>query len=303
MKIKTVSNDLDLWFTEKWSEDIAFRIRVDRRLYSSKSEFQHLEIFENNDLGRFLVIDGFLMLTERDEFIYHDMIVHPGMCVNPKIKKVLVIGGGDGGCVRELTRYNSIEQIDLVEIDEQVVNACEQFLPITASKLKDERVNLYFEDGVKWVRDKSDESYDLVIVDSTDPIGPGEGLFSEAFYQDCYRILTEKGIMINQHESPFFDNDAYYMCSAHSKIKQIFPKAFVYQAHIPTYASGHWLFGFASKRVDPIKNVDFDTWNALGLKTKYYNTDLHIGSFALPTYVRALLAGVEGSKLMEKSPS
>jgi len=283
------SNELDLWFTEKWSEDTAFRIKIDQRLYGTRSAFQHFEIFENTDLGRFLVIDDFLMLTERDEFIYHEMIVHPGMCVNPKIKKVLVIGGGDGGTVRELTRYASILQIDMVEIDEQVVRACRQFLPLTASKLGDERVNLYFDDGVKWVQNTCDESYDLIIVDSTDPIGPGEGLFSMAFYQDCYRILTEDGIMINQHESPYFENDAYEMRRAHAKIKQIFPKAFVYQAHIPTYASGHWLFGFASKSVDPIKDVDFDAWNRLELRTRYYNTDVHMGSFALPTYVQHLL--------------
>jgi len=286
---KAASNKLDLWFTEKWSKDTAFRIKVNRRLYGSQSKFQYFEIFENMDLGRFLVIDDFLMLTERDEFAYHEMIVHPAMCVNPAIRKVLVIGGGDGGTVRELTRYVGIFKIDMVEIDEQIVHACRQFLPLTASKLGDARVNLFFEDGVKWVQNVQDESYDLIIVDSTDPIGPGEGLFSLAFYQDCCRILTENGIMINQHASPYFENDAYEMKCAHDKIKQIFPEAFVYQVHIPTFASGHWLFGFASKSVDPLKNVDFDAWNALELRMKYYNTDVHRGSFALPTYVKELL--------------
>ena len=284
---------LDLWFTELWSADTAFRIRVEQRLYGAKSEFQHIEIFENGDLGRFLVIDDFLMLTEWDEFVYHEMMVHPVMCVNPDIKRVLVIGGGDGGTVRELVRYQQIEHIDLIEIDEEVVRACKQFLPSTASKLDDVRVRVRFEDGVKWVRGIEEAHYDLIVVDSTDPVGPGEGLFTPDFYQDCHRILTSKGIMINQHESPYFENDAKEMVQIHEKIKAVFPLAAVYQAHIPTYASGHWLFGFASKSLSPTKNVDFHRWNALNLKTKYYNAGVHQGAFALPTYVKNLLKGDE----------
>jgi len=285
IKRQADQNKLDLWFTEKWSEETAFRIKIDNRLCGGKSDFQHFEIFENRDLGRFLVIDDFLMLTERDEFIYHEMMVHPALCVNPHIKKVLVIGGGDGGTVRELTRYSGIEQIDMVEIDEEVVKACREFLPQTASKLDDGRVTLYFEDGVKWVQFGQVASYDLIIIDSTDPIGPGEGLFTLDFYKNCHRLLTNDGIMVNQHESPYYEQDAQEMYRAHQKIKQIFPQAYVYQAHIPTYASGHWLFGFALKSTDPLKNVDFEKWQALKLETKYYNTHIHQGAFALPTYV------------------
>jgi len=283
-------NKLDLWFTEDWSDDTAFRIKVDQRLCGGKSAFQQFEIFENKDLGRFLVIDDFLMLTERDEFVYHEMIVHPAMCVNVAIKKVLVIGGGDGGTVRELVRYPQIEQIDMVEIDEEIVRACCEFLPQTAAKLADERVNLYFEDGVKWVQFAQDGAYDLIIIDSTDPIGPGEGLFSLDFYQNCYRLLTPDGIMVNQHESPYYEQDAREMYRSHQKIKQIFPQAHVYQAHIPTYASGHWLFGFATK--GSIENVDFQQWRELQLVTKYYNPHIHQGAFALPTYVKKRLKGV-----------
>ena len=283
-------NQLDFWFTEKWTEHTHFQIRVTEHLYCEKSTFQQIDIFESMEFGRFLTLDGLLMCTEKDEFIYHEMMVHPAMCVNPMIKKVLVIGGGDGGTVRELTRYPHILHIDLVEIDEQVVRACQQFLPLTAAKLSDERVHLVFADGVAWVKNAGDHEYDLIIVDSTDPIGPGEGLFTMDFYQNCFRILAKDGILVNQHESAYFEQDAATMKGIHAKIKRVFPISEVYQAHIPTYASGHWLFGFAAKTLDPIKNVDVTAWDQLKLKTKYYNSDLHMGAFMLPTYVKELLS-------------
>jgi len=202
---------------------------------------------------------------------------------------VLVIGAGDGGTVRELTRYAGIHHIDMVEIDEVVTRACQEHLPLTASKLDDMRVNLIFDDGLKFVADAKSGSYDLIIVDSTDPVSVGAGLFTTAFYTDCFRVLSENGILVNQHESPYFEGFAKEMKRAHSKISALFPIAEVYQAHIPTYPSGHWLFGFASKGLHPVKDVQVKAWNDLGLKTKYYNTDLHLGAFALPTYVKEML--------------
>ena len=216
------------------------------------------------------------------------MITHFPMATNPNIKNVLVIGAGDGGTVRELTRYNGIENIDMVEIDKLVVDICREYLPQTASKLDDPRVHLYFEDGLKFVRTKVNE-YDLIIVDSTDPFGPGEGLFTKEFYGNCFNALKEDGILVNQHESPYYDSYAKSMRRAHQRIKEFFPICSVYQAHIPTYPSGHWLFGFASKKYDPIENLNSEAWNGLGLQTKYYNTDLHKGCFALPNYVKELL--------------
>lgn len=176
------------------------------------------------------------------------MIVHVPMATNPKIKNVLVIGAGDGGTVRELTRYATIESIDMVEIDKMVVDVCREYLPQTACKLDDPRVHLYFEDGLKFVRSKED-IYDLIIVDSTDPFGPGEGLFTKEFYGNCFKALKEDGILVNQHESPYYDSYAKSMQRAHKRIREFFPVCRVYQAHIPTYPSGHWLFGFASKNM------------------------------------------------------
>lgn len=283
---------MELWFSEPHTKNAKFSIKVDRQLYSGQSEYQRIDVFDSKEFGRFLTLDGYMMLTEKDEFIYHEMITHVPMAVNPNIKNVLVIGAGDGGVVRELTRYATIERIDMVEIDELVVEVCKKYLPKTAGRLDDKRVHIYYQDGLKYIRSVEDE-YDLIIVDSTDPFGPGEGLFTKEFYGNCYKALKEEGIMVNQHESPFYEQDALAMKRAHKRIVESFPISKVYQAHIPTYPSGHWLFGFASKKFHPTKDFHAVDWNTLGMQTKYYNTQLHMGAFALPNYVEEQLRDVE----------
>ena len=283
---------MELWYTEEHTDKVRFSIKVEEQLFKGQSDFQRIDVFKSQEFGTFFTLDGLMMVTEKDEFIYHDMIVHVPMATNPNIKKVLVIGAGDGGTVRELTRYKTIEKIDMVEIDKMVVDVCKKYLPKTSSKLNDERVNLYFEDGLKFVRSVENE-YDLIIVDSTDPFGPGEGLFTKEFYGNCFKALKEDGILVNQHESPYYKEYAKSMKRAHKRIRESFPICRVYQAHIPTYPSGHWLFGFASKKYDPINNDKIEKWNELGLETKYYNTELHKGSFALPNYVKEMLENAD----------
>lgn len=279
---------MELWFTEQQDEDVRFSIKVEKSIMTKQSKFQRIDVFDSNEFGRVLVLDGCLMVTEKDEYIYHEMVTHTAMAVNPDIKKVLVIGGGDGGTVRELCGYDSIEVIDLVEIDQDVVTACREHLPFTTATLDDSRVSIFYEDGLPFVRKKSDE-YDLIIVDSTDPFGPGESLFTKEFYGNCFNALTEIGILINQHESTFYKSYREEMQRTHAKIKSIFPIAKIYQAHIPTYPSGHWLFGFSSKKLHPLNDLNEDSWNKLKLKTKYYNTNLHKGSFYLPNDVKECL--------------
>lgn len=276
---------MDLWFTEDSTKDARFSIRVDKHLYSKQSKFQRIDVFSTYEYGRILVLDDCLMLTQKDEFIYHEMIVHVAMAVNPKIKRVLVIGAGDGGTLNQLIRYPQIQHIDLVEIDEEVVKACMEYFPEIANSFNDERVDIYYENGMKFVRAKEDE-YDLVIIDSTDPFGPGEGLFTKEFYGNCYKALKDNGIMINQMESIYYEQYALMTKRAFHRINSLFPVCRVYQAHIPTYPSGHWLFGFASKGLDPIKDHKPEEWEALNLETKYYNSDLHKGCFAVPNYVK-----------------
>lgn len=283
---------MEFWFSEKHTPNVKMSIRVDRQLYSGQSEFQRIDVFESPEFGRFLALDGYMMLTEKDEFIYHEMITHVPMAVHPCVKNVLVIGAGDGGVIRELARYKDIENIDMVEIDEQVVEVCKKYLPQTAGWLDDERVHIHYEDGLRFIR-ACHERYDLIIVDSTDPFGPGEGLFTREFYGNCYKALKDDGIMVNQHESPFYPEDAVACQRAHKRIVESFPISRVYQAHIPTYPSGHWLFGFASKKYHPLKDLREAEWNQRGIPCRYYTTTLHKGAFYLPAYVEELLANVE----------
>jgi len=279
---------MDLWYTENHTENVRFSIKINKQLASCTSDFQRIDILDSIEFGRILILDGYLMVTQKDEFIYHEMITHVPMAVNPAIENILVIGAGDGGVVRELCRYDTIKHIDMVEIDKLVVELCKQYLPSLSCSLTDSRVSIFYEDGLKFVRRKQN-IYDLIIVDSTDPFGPGEGLFTKEFYGSCYNALKEDGILVNQHESPYYQNDARAMQRAHKQIKSTFPVSKVYQAHIPTYPSGHWLFGFASKKFDPVADLKDDIWNNLKIPAMYYNTKLHKGSFALPNYVKELL--------------
>ena len=282
---------MELWYTEQHTDSVRFSIKVKRHLLSEQSDYQRVDIFESEEFGKFMTLDGLMMVTEKDEFIYHDMIVHVPMAANPNVKKVLVIGAGDGGTVRELTRYKTLEHIDMVEIDKKVVDASLEFLPQLSCRLDDPRVTIHYADGLKFVRQQHN-AYDLIIVDSTDPFGPGEGLFTREFYGNCVKALKDDGILVNQHESPYYPQYAANMKRAHKRIKEFFSVCRVYQAHIPTYPSGHWLFGFASKSIDPLA-FDADKWNALQIKTKYYNTEIHKGAFALPNYVIDMLENTD----------
>ena len=259
---------------------------------SHKSEFQQIDIYDTPEFGKVLTLDGNVMLTERDEFIYDEMITHVPMAVHPNVRDVLVIGAGDGGVVRELARYESIRRIDLVEMDEQVLDACRRYLPGNACRLDDDRVHIYFDNALRFIRRKQGE-YDLIIVDSTDPFGPSEGYFTREFYGICYNALREDGIMVNQQGSPFYHQDAEAMQRSHKRIVSTFPISRVYQAHIPTYAAGYWLFGFASKKYHPIDDFDRDKWLALHLKTNYYTVRLHTGAFFLPAFLERMLEEVE----------
>ncbi|MCB5711239.1 polyamine aminopropyltransferase [Lactonifactor longoviformis] len=283
---------MELWFSERHTQNVKFSIRVERQLYSGQSEFQRIDVFDSREFGRFLTLDGYLMLTEKDEFIYHEMMTHVPMAVHPDPRKILVIGGGDGGVIRELTRYEKIERIDMVEIDPLVVEVSKKYLPQTACRLDDPRVHIYYEDGLRFIRSVHGE-YDLIIVDCSDPGGPGEGLFTKEFYGSCYKALKDDGIMVNQHESPFYEEDAMTMQRVHKRIVESFPISRVYQVHVPTFPAGHWLFGFASKKYHPVRDLDAVKWNMLGLSTRYYTTQLHAGAFALPYYVEEMLKHVE----------
>lgn len=283
---------MEMWFHDEHTDNVKLAIRVDYQVFSAQSEIQRIDVLESKEFGKILVVDGDLMLTEKDEFIYHEMISHVPMAVHPQVERILVIGGGDGGVVRELAKYDTVEQIDVVEADPLLVEVCRKYFPQMACSLNDPRVHIYHEDGLRFIRSKSD-AYDLIIIDSPNPFGAGEGLFTKEFYGNCFNALHEDGIMIKQHESPFYKEEAFQCQRMHKRIVESFPISRIYQAHIPSYPSGHWLFGFASKRYHPIHDMDGIQWKLRGIQTKYYLPRLHEGVFALPAYVEELVQDVE----------
>lgn len=279
---------MEFWFEELHTDNVKMSIRVDKQLFSGESEYQRIDVFHSPEFGRFLVSNGSVIFSEADEFVYDEMIVHVPMSVHPGVKKVLVIGGGDGGVSRELSRYPEIEEIDVVEEDQLFIDVCKEWFPDNACGLDDPRVKIYNENGLRFLRSRQDQ-YDLIINDCTDPLGHTAGMFTKEFYGNCFRALHEDGIMVYQHGSPFFDVDEEACRAMHRKAFRSFPINRVYQAHIPTCPAGYWLFGFASKKYHPLKNFDAQRWNERNIKTWYYTTNMHGGSFMLPRYVEDLL--------------
>ena len=284
---------MEMWFSEIHTPNIKLTIRTDRQLFSGESEYQRIDVFDSPELGKFVTLNGDIIFSDADEFVYDEMVTHVPMAVHPNVKKVLIIGGGDGGVAKELSYYPEIEEIEVVEQDEMFMEVCQKFFPDMAQGLQDPRVKIYHEDGLRFLRRRISE-YDLIINDSTNPFGYTEGLFTKEFYGSCYKALKEDGIMVYQHGSPFYDEDEAACRSMHRKVFRSFPISRVYQAHITTCPAGYWLFGFASKKYHPIKDFDGACWRKRNIKTWYYTANLHIGAFMLPKYVEDLLEEEEG---------
>ncbi len=284
---------MNFWFSEMHTDNVKLSIRVEKQLFSATSDFQRIDVFDSIEFGRFLTSDGNVIFSDKDEFIYDEMIVHVPMAVHPNVRNVLVIGGGDGGVARELGHYDEIESIDVVEADELLVKTCREFFPDQACGLDDKRVQLHYRDGLRFLRGKMNE-YDLIINDSTDPLGHTAGLFTKEFYGSCFKALKDDGIMVYQHGSPFYDEDEEACRAMHRKAFRSFPISRVYQAHIPTSSSGYWLFGFASKKYHPLNDLNAARWKARNIETWYYTTNLHTGAFMLPKYVEDFLEEEEG---------
>jgi spermidine synthase len=282
----------ELWFTDK-DENQALSLRYSGDvLFNEKSPYQTVRVFETNAYGKMLTIDNLIMCTERDEFHYHECIVHPAAQTfggNPK--NALVIGGGDGGTIRELFKYPSIEKVTMVEIDETVIRASKQFLPTLSSEFSNPKLDLIIGDGIEYVAKAKDSQYDLVIVDGSDPKGPAEGLFTETFFQNCYRILKPNGILTTQSESPMFMHKAFV--DLYNVLSKIFGKN---STHImlffaPTYPSGMWSIQMGIKgNTHPLKDINFERIDIFSKETKlrYYNSEIHKALFALPTFVKNL---------------
>lgn len=273
-------------YLETLYPDYGQRFGIDEMLHEVRTEHQHLVIFKNARMGRVMALDGVIQTTEADEFIYHEMLTHVPILAHGAAKRVLIIGGGDGGMLREVTKHASVEHITMVEIDGTVVDMCKEFLPNHSNGAYDDpRLNLVIDDGMRFVA-TTEEKFDVIISDSTDPIGPGEVLFSENFYQACRRCLNEGGILVTQNGTPFMQLGEVQTTAG--RMNGLFADWHFYMAAVPTYIGGSMTFAWGSTDT-AYRNLPIETlrarYTASSIKTRYYNADIHAAAFALPCYV------------------
>ncbi|AGB04635.1 spermidine synthase [Aciduliprofundum sp. MAR08-339] len=265
---------MELWFSEMHTDNVKLGFRIRREIEHVRSPYQDIHIFETYDYGKLLVIDGTVQLTERDEFVYHEMIVHPPMLTHPDPKRILIIGGGDGGSAREVLKHDP-DEVHVVEIDEEVVRLSRKHLPFVARSYDDPRVHIHIEDGIEFA--KREKNFDVIIIDSTDPVGPAEKLFSGEFYRYLRNTLAPGGIISQQCGTPVYHPEE--VCNVHALLSREFRYVRLYFAYIPTYPSGMWAFSIASD--EPIRirrKMDFPT--------RYFNEEIYSSSMVLPNFVK-----------------
>ncbi|NLM12661.1 MAG: polyamine aminopropyltransferase [Epulopiscium sp.] len=273
---------MELWFTEKQTENFGITAKVNKTLHTEKTDFQQLDMIQTKEFGNMLVLDGMVMTTEKDECVYHEMVTHPVLFTHPNPKHVLVVGGGDGGAIREVLKHPQVEKVVLVEIDGKVIEYSKKYLPSIAGKLEDERVEVLIDDGFMHIH-KNKNKYDVIMVDSTEPVGPAAPLFERGFYQGIYEALKEDGLFVAQTDNPWFKGEL--IKKVFSDVKEIFPITKLYTCNIPTYPSGMWTFTIGSKKYDP-EAVDVIT--IPDIDTKYYTPQIHKACFVLPRFVEQL---------------
>ena len=273
----------DLWLEEKYKNFIGYRYKINKTLFSGKSEFQSVDVVETEGLGKMLLNDGLVMVTEKDEFVYHDMITHVPMFTHPNPENVLIIGGGDGGTAREVLRHKSVKKCVMVEIDKMVVDACKEHIHQTSKDLNHPKLELIIDDGLEYVKN-TNLKFDVILIDSTDPIGPAAPLFNSAFYKNIKKCLTSNGIVVSQGESVFFESHMQQILLG--ILGEHFSKVSIYNYSNLTYPGGLWSFTYASDVMDPIKDFNESRVPSSKLKFNYYNEQIHRAAFALPTFMK-----------------
>lgn len=278
---------MNLWWTEDQTPDLRLGLRCTSVLERRRSPYQDIAIYETAQCGRLLALDDMVMTTEADEFVYHEMLTHPAMsiCANPR--RVLIVGGGDGGCVREVCKHPSVEQVVLAELDGDVIEVCRRHLPSIAGALDDPRVRIRVGDAVGYVGDAPVGSFDVILVDAPDPIGPAEGLFGERFYAHVARALAPGGVLAAQTESPFLHGDLIRRVQA--ALRHQFRSTGLYWAVIPTYPGAMWTFSIAAQGTVDLARAQ----RALQASTRYWTPEVHGAAFALPPFVTALVGASE----------
>jgi spermidine synthase len=285
------------WVIETFDQQVRFGFPRSEILFSEKSTFQTVEVVASPTHGKILLNDGCFMLSERDEAIYHEMMAHVPLFLHPNPKKALVIGGGDGGTAREILRHTHIEKCVLVEIDEAVVRACKEFIPQTANAFQSPRLKTFIEDGVEWAKnaalkvkqgDQDAEKFDIICVDSTDPVGFAQPLFGNEFYADLKTILSDDGIIVSQGESPFY---AEKMQETLAKVlKNNFKRVHFYNFTNMTYPGGLWSFSYASDSIHPLDDFSRSKVASSGMEFQYYNLGIHEAAFMIPEFQKKKLS-------------
>lgn len=277
---------MSIWCDEVFEEKIRFGLSIKQTLFVGHSEFQKVSVVDTEAFGRALLIDDLWMTSEYDEKLYHEMIVHPALCTAPRIARVLVIGGGDGGTVREVLRYPEVEHVDMVEIDAMVIEASKQFLPSIGTAWNDPRLQVHVGDGLAWVARQDLPKYDVILVDGSDPVGPATGLFNEDFYRNCAARLSEQGVLVTQAESPLLHRDVHL--DMIRTIGRAVGHAHPYYGPVVLYPSGAWSWIYASSSVAPKSIIDARLAH-IEEDCFIYNRELHLGCFAQPNHIRKAL--------------
>ncbi len=277
---------MGLWYDETFGDHTRLGLRVKKTLFSGQSEYQKIEVLDTFGFGRVLVIDGVFMTSEYDEFLYHEMLVHPAMTTAPAIHRVLVVGGGDGGTVREVLRHPGVDECVMIEIDPMVVDASRHHLPTIGSAWDDARLEVRYVDGIDYVKNSDDPPYDVVILDGTDPVGPGAVLFDEAFYRGCKRMLSPEGVMSLQSASPLLMMDVF--AETQHKLRSLFSEVHPYLGPVPLYGTGTWSWTWCSDTGEPLRPIP-DRQAEVVDGSKAYNDEIHRAAFALPNYVKRAL--------------
>ncbi len=276
----------NVWFTELHLGSSGITVKVKRLLESIESKFQRIDVLDTEDFGKMLVLYGSIMVAENDLFSYNEMISHVPLFTHPKPDKVLIIGGGDGGALTNVMKHPEVKKAVMCEIDKMVVEISKKYFPKLTEGFNDKRAKVIYRDGKEFIN-KSKEKFDIIILDLSDPIGPAAELFQKKFHKKVYNKLNKDGIMVVQSESPYY-NEATIK-HMYRNLREIFPIVRMYTAYVPIYPSCFWSFAFCSKKYHPITDFDIDRYKKLKLKNNYYNLDMHIGSFALPEFVKKII--------------
>ncbi len=276
----------NVWYKELHDDQSGLTIKIDRIIESTESEFQRIDVLDTKDFGKILVLYGSLMAADNDNNAYNEMLTHVPLFSHPSPKRVLIIGGGDCGALTEIARHPEVEKVTMCEIDRKVVETSQRHFPYLTAGLDDPRCEVVYEDGKKYIAE-SNELFDIILLDLSDPVGPAADLFQKQFHQQVFDRLKDDGIMVAQTESPFYNKET--VRSMFANFNDIFPVVQMYTCFMPIYPSSFWSFGFCSKKYDPLRDFDQARYDRLRLSTRYYNDDVHRGSFCLPQFVKDLL--------------